>query len=55
MKTLTEIVQAAENAMHVLLCVDSHIDDRIAAAKQIAEAIDHPWPPYPEDDDEDAC
>jgi len=42
------ILDAAEEAMHALLEADSHVNDRIAAAKKIAEVIGHPWPPYPD-------
>lgn len=45
-----------EEAMHMLLYVDAHMNERIAVAKKIAHAIGHPWPPYPnavDDDDDD--
>lgn len=37
-----------EEAMHCLLHVDAHINERISVAKKLAEAIGHDWPPYEE-------
>lgn len=37
---------AALSAMHCLLHVDADITERIEVAKEVAEAIGHPWPPY---------
>lgn len=47
------IVRAAEEAMHALLHVDAHMSERTEAAKAVADAIGHPWPPYTDDEMED--
>ena len=39
---------AAESAMHTLLHVDADMGERKEAAKAIADAIRHPWPPSPD-------
>ena len=41
-----ELAAVAEAAMHVLLHVDADMEERIEAAKAVAEATGHAWPPY---------
>lgn len=44
---------AGEQAMHVLLCVDSDMGERVEAAKHLAAWTGHPWPPYEVDGEDD--
>ena len=42
-----------EEAMHALLYVDAHMNERVEVAKKLATAIGHRWPPYDDDTEED--
>ena len=48
-----KLEKASKTAMHALLHIDAHMNERVDAAKKIAEAIGHPWPPYPDAKDEE--
>lgn len=48
-----DLCELLETAMRELLNVDSSMSDRTLLAKQIADAIGHPWPPPPNSDDEE--
>lgn len=46
-QTTGHVRAAAEEAMHALLHVDAHMNERLEVAKAVAEALALPWPPYP--------
>jgi len=43
---IRHLTRVAEDAMHELLHVDAHMDDRVGVARRVALATGHRWPPY---------